>query len=246
METLKNLFQQFSNAVKDELGFVIAIIIFTAALIALAFIGSKKSKTGTGFSKTHTLTLTGVFAAIAAILMYIEFPLPFAPDFYKIDLSEVPVIISGLTLGPIAAASTELIKILIRLMLKPTSTAFVGEFANLIIGLSFVIPISIIYQFHKSKRGLITALTAGTGIMTFTGAFMNAFILLPAYAYLYGGIPVSALINIGSAVNPAIKNMTTFIILAVTPFNIFKGFIVSLVVILIYSRIKILLKLKNN
>ena len=39
------------------------------------------------------LVQIGMLSAIAIILMMFEIPLPFAPTFYKIDLSEVPVLV---------------------------------------------------------------------------------------------------------------------------------------------------------
>ena len=246
MKELKNLFTSFQNAMQNEIGFVIAAVLFTAAIIGFAIYADKKIKKTIGLKRTSKLTLTAVFAALAAILMYIEIPVFFAPSFYNIDLSEIPILIAGFTMGPLPAAAAELIKILIKLLIKPTSTAFVGEFANLIVGLSLVVPASILYHYNKTKKNAIFSMGIGTLIMTLMAAFMNAFILLPAFAYLYGNIPVSALIDMGSAVNPAIKNMTTFILLAVTPFNILKGVITSFVVVLIYKKISNLLKITSK
>ena len=39
---------------------------------------------------------TALLAALSAFLMTLEIPLPFAPSFYQIDLSEVPVLLGGL------------------------------------------------------------------------------------------------------------------------------------------------------
>ena len=93
----------------------------------------------------------GMLAAISVVLMLFEIPLPFAPAFYEIDFSEVPVLISTFYLGPVAGVTTELLKIVLKLLLKGTSTAFVGDFANFVIGCSFVLPASILYHTKKSK-----------------------------------------------------------------------------------------------
>jgi riboflavin transporter FmnP len=187
-------------------------------------------------SNTQRITLIGIFSALAAVLMYLEIPFFFAPpEAYKLDFSEVPVLISSFMLGPVEGIITECLKIVIKLIIKPTSTAFVGEFANLVVGITFVLPASIIYKKRKTRKGALIGMTAGTLTMTVVGCFVNAFILLPAFAYLFGNVPVSEIIKLGTAVNPAITNMFTFIVLAVVPVNIVKGVLVSLVVFLIYK-----------
>ena len=195
-----------------------------------------KEKNKNNISNTQRITLIGIFSALAAVLMYLEIPFFFAPpEAYKLDFSEVPVLISGFMLGPVEGVITEFIKILIKLIIKPTSTAFVGEFANLVIGITFILPASIIYKKKKSRKGALIGMGTGTLIMTVAGCFINAFVLLPAFAYLFGNVPVSEIIKMGTAVNPAITNMFTFIILAVVPVNIVKGVLVSIVVYLIYK-----------
>lgn len=187
-------------------------------------------------TNTQRITLIGIFSALAAVLMYLEIPFFFAPpEAYKLDFSEVPVLISSFMLGPVEGIITECLKIAIKLIIKPTSTAFVGEFANLVVGITFVLPASIIYKKKKTRKGALIGMTAGTLTMTVVGCFVNAFILLPAFAYLFGNVPVSEIIKLGTAVNPAITNMFTFIVLAVVPVNIVKGVLVSLIVFLIYK-----------
>jgi riboflavin transporter FmnP len=250
MSKLKELLNNFSHAMENELGFVIAVVIFVAVLFALAIIAEKTYHKSTvnqsNVSKTKKITIIGAFSALAAVLMYFEIPLFFAPSFYKIDFSEIPVLICGFLLGPVSAASSEAIKIIIKLIIHPTSTAFVGEFANFVVGCAFVIPASIIYQRHKTRKRAVIGMVSGTLISTATGMFTNAFILLPAFAVLYGGMPVSALISMGTEVNSAINGMFTFILLAVTPLNLVKFGLVSVVVFLIYKKISVLLKMTAN
>lgn len=247
MKTLKDLCNSFVYAVENEVGFVIIAILFVILLFSLAIFSekhfAKKNPSSVPVNRTKKISIIGVFSALAAVLMYIEVPLFFVPDFYKIDFSEIPVLICGFILGPTSAAASEAVKILIKLIIKPTSTAFVGEFANFVVGCAFVIPTAIIYQRVKTRKNAIISMISGTLISTSTAMFLNAFILLPAFAALYGGMPVEALIKMGTAVNPAISNMFTFILLAVTPLNLIKFSLVSLIVFLIYKKIKSILKL---
>lgn len=101
----------------------------------------------------------GMFGALAAVLMLFEVPLPFiAPSFYGLDISEVPVLVGTFAMGPVAGAVMEGVKILVKLLLKPTSTGFVGEFANIVIGCSMVVPAGMIYRLRKTKKGSIEAM----------------------------------------------------------------------------------------
>ena len=84
--------------------------------------------------------------------MYFELPLWFAPSFYELDFSEIPVMICAFAMGPVAGVAAELCKVLLKLVLKGTTTAFVGDFANFVVGCSLVLPASIVYYIRKSKR----------------------------------------------------------------------------------------------
>ena len=128
----------------------------------------------------RTLAQIGMLSAIAIVLMLFEIPLPFAPSFYEIDFSEVPVLVGCFAMGPWAGAMIELIKILLNLAINGTMTAGVGEFANFLIGCAFVIPAGIIYRKMHSRKGAIIGMVSGTLIMTILGCFLNAYLLLPA------------------------------------------------------------------
>ena len=193
-------------------------------------------------AKTRTLVEIAMLGAVAAILMYLEFPLPFiAPPFYEIDLSEIPVLIGAFSLGPVAGACIELIKVLLMLLLKGTSTAFVGDIANFFIGCSFIIPAALIYKKHKTKKNALVGMVVGTVFMAVVGCFLNAYVLLPTYSVAFG-MPMDVIIDMGNQVNSHINNVATFVVIAVAPFNLIKGFIVSLITFLLYKHISPILK----
>ena len=193
-------------------------------------------------NKTRKLVEIGMLGAIATVLMLFEFPIPFiAPPFYELDFSEVPVLVGAFALGPMAGATIELIKILINLLINGTATAFVGEIGNYILGCSFVIPAALIYKKKKSKKVAMISMIAGTITMTVFGCFLNAYVLLPTYAAAFG-MPIDAIVGMGSAINGNITNVMTFVILAVAPFNILKGIVVSTITLLIYKHISPILK----
>lgn len=193
-------------------------------------------------NKTRKLVEIGMLGAIATVLMLFEFPLPFiAPPFYELDFSEVPVLVGAFALGPMAGATIELIKILINLLINGTATAFVGEIGNYLLGCSFIIPAALIYKKRKTKRNALIAMVIGTIATTVFGCFLNAYVLLPTYATAFG-MPIDAIVGMGSAINANINDVMTFVIIAVAPFNIIKGVVVSVITLLIYKHISPILK----
>ena len=166
--------------------------------------------------------------------MLLEFPLPFAPSFYKLDLSEIVVLISGFGLGPLAGVLTELIKILLNLCFNLTDTAFVGEFANLCVGISFVLPAALIYKRLKKFKGALIGMVVGTVSLALAGALLNYYVMLPFYGNVMG---METIINAGHAINPNIDSLWTFILFATVPFNLVKGVACSLGATLLYKRV---------
>ncbi len=187
-------------------------------------------------SNTKVIAKVGVLAAVATVLMLFEFPLWFAPNFYELDFSEVPVLLGAFALGPAAGAMIEFVKILINFVINGTDTGGIGELANFIIGCAFIVPAGFIYKKHKSFKTAILGLVAGTISLAIIGAFLNYFLLLPVYSKIYGA-PIQAFIDMGNALNPAITDLKTFVLYAVVPFNLFKGIVVSAMVILIYKKL---------
>lgn len=192
--------------------------------------------------KIRTIVCVGMLAAISAILMLAEFPLPFiAPSFYELDFSEVPILIGAFALGPMAGVLTELVKVLLNLVINGTDTAFVGEFANFLIGCSLVLPASLIYKCKKSKTSAVIGLVCGTVTMAVVGVFLNALVLLPTYSVAYG-MPLDALLGMGAAIHPSVGNVWSFALLLVAPFNLIKGALVSIVTMLLYKHVSPILK----
>ena len=222
--------------------FMIIVLVFLAALLLEKTAGKKNGVTGPIFT-TRKLAMIGMFSAIAMILHLFDFPLPFAPGFYKLDFSELPILVGTFAFGPAAGVMMEFIKILLKLFIKGTSTAFVGDLANFAIGCSFILPASVIYAFRKSKKNAILACCAGTLVLTVFGTAFNAVYLLPAFAKLYG-YPLETLIEMGSAVNPLASegSIISFVIACVAPLNLIKGASASIVTLLIYKPLSPIIK----
>ena len=188
-------------------------------------------------SPARRVSIIGICAAIATVLHILDFPLLFlAPEFYKLDFSELPVLLCGFYLGPSATVACEGIKILLKLLLKGTSTAFVGDFANFVVGCSFVLPATIFYHAHKSKHSALIGLILGTLTMAVLGTAFNAVYLLPKFSQLFG-LPLDTIVAMGTAINGSIHNVTTFVVICVAPLNLVKGASVSFLTMLLYKRV---------
>lgn len=191
--------------------------------------------------KVRKMVQIGMLSAIAVVLMLFEIPLPFAPAFYEIDFSEVPVMIGAFAMGPMAAVAIEFIKILLNLAINGTMTAGVGEIANFLIGISLVLPAAIIYKKRKTRKAAAIGMILGTVFMTIIGCILNAYVLLPTYAKAFS-MPIDGLVAMGSAINKSITSLFTFVAFAVAPFNLLKGVLVSIIVFFMYKKVSPLLK----
>ena len=223
--------------IMENVGFVGMCILIIVGLSLLAKFAEKYLPEKRTVSPARRITIIAICSAIATVLHVLDFPVLFiAPEFYKLDFSELPVLLCGFYLGPSATVACEGVKILLKLLVKSTSTAFVGDFANFVVGCSFVLPATIWYHAHKSKHSAIIGLALGTLSMAVLGSVFNAVYLLPKFAQLYG-IPLDAIIGMGAKIHPSIRNVTTFVMLCVAPLNLVKGIMVSVPTVLLYKRV---------
>lgn len=193
---------------------------------------------------TFFITRVAVLAAIATILMLFEMPLPIFPSFYKIDISSVPVIIGTFTMGPIAGLCIQLIKDLLNLLTNSASLG-VGQLADFLVCGSYIVTAGLIYGKIKTKKTSIIAMIAGTILASIVGCFLNYYVLIPFFAYLFK-TPISAFIALGSAINPAVKDLKTLVIFCTLPFNILKFSLISIITFFVYKRLSKFLSLRKK
>ncbi len=220
---------------------IVALLIFTAYAAELWISKKTAAPLRQEKLKVKRMALIGILSAVAILLMLFKFPLWFAPGFYTMDFSEIPVVLGAFALGPVAGLTIEFIKILLNLLINGTSSAFVGEFANFLMGSAFVIPAASIYFYRKTKKRALIGLITGTLLSTSAAAVLNAYVLLPKYVELMHK-DLSFFIDMGTEKNAAISNLSTFIFFAVIPFNLLKYALVSLIVALIYKYISRVIK----
>lgn len=184
---------------------------------------------------TRNLTRLSLLSVIAFLLMYIEFPLAFiAPPFIKIDLSDMPALIGGFAMGPVAGITIELVKCILTFFVRGTTTGGVGELSNFIVGALFVGLSAKFYSRHRTYRGAVAGLLMGVVGMTLVATLSNYFVVFPLYGKI---MPMEAIINMGRAVAPRVKSLWDLMVYCIVPFNLVKGLIVSAATLALYKRV---------
>lgn len=181
------------------------------------------------------LTRCGLLAAMAVILYYIEIPVV---AFYKLDLSTMPAILAGFAMGPVQGAAVVIVKNLVHML--GTSTACVGEMADILMSCAFVIPASLLYRRNRTRKGAVRAMLAGGAAMTVAGVLVNYFILIPAYQVLMN-LPLEVIIGMGQKVLSFVDSTLKLVIFITAPFNLLKAAVLSGTTYLLYKRVSPLL-----
>ena len=186
------------------------------------------------------VTMTGVLAAIATVLMYLEFSVPFMPSFLKFDVSELPAVIAGFAFGPVEGVLVCLIKNLLKL--PTTMTGGVGELANFLLGVCFVLPSALLYRFKKGRKAALIGSLIGALLMGACSIPLNYFVTYPVYTKI---LPIEAIIGMYQAIFPGVDGLLSCLIIFNAPFTFMKGVIDAAITFLIYKRISPLLKGKQ-
>ena len=183
-------------------------------------------------TKVRALTGTAMLGAVAAVLMYLEFPIPIMPAFVKLDVSELPALIASFAYGPVSGVLVCLIKNLIKL--PSTSTAAVGELFNCVMGALFVGVAGIVYKRNKTRKGAIVGALLGALVMAVVSVPYNYFIVYPAYVVMYH-LPLEAIIGMYQAINPSVDGLLTCLLVFNLPFTFVKGVLDAVLCFLIYK-----------
>lgn len=191
--------------------------------------------------RIKNMTVVAIFGSLAFVLMFFSFSIPILSPFAEIDFSAVLELMGGFLLGPIGGIEVIVLKLVLKLLFKGTSSMFTGEIQNLILEIAFVVPASLFYKKHKTKKGAVLGLVIGGVISIITAIFTNIFIILPFYMELYG-MDWNAIISMFSNINPLINSIPTIIIFSIVPFNIVSRVMTSLITLILYKRVSRLIK----
>lgn len=182
------------------------------------------------------LVIIAMLSCLSVGLMLIHVPIPFAPSFLKLDVAEVPALFAGFFMGTIQGIMVILIKNIINFIQTGTTTAFVGEFMNIISGGLFIIISSYIYRMNKTKNGAILGMIISTIITSIILTILNSIYVFPIYGELYG-LSIEKIVAMARAVNPLVKDNFTMMLFSVFPFNLLKFSLNSIITFIIYKRV---------
>ena len=180
----------------------------------------------------RTLTVTGILSALGAVLMVLEFPVPFMPSFVKFDFSELPALLATFSMGPVSGVAVCLVKNLIHLPF--TSTGGVGELCNFLLGICFVLPAGILYRIRKNRRVALVGSLIGAAAMALCSLPLNYFVSYPVYMKF---LPLDAIIGMYQALLPGVDGLLQCLLIFNLPFTLLKGLVDTLLVFLIYKHL---------
>ncbi len=182
--------------------------------------------------KLYKLLVSSIFSAISSFLMLFSFSVPFAPEFLKLDLSEIPALIVSFAIGPAYGILVELIKNIINIFF--TTNTFIGNIANFLIGSSFVFTAGIIYKHKKNQKVAVISLICATITMAAWGTLINYFFLIPIYSLV---MPIDSILAMFGSINNNFDSLFNVVLFTIFPFNILKGTIISTLTFLLYKKI---------
>ena len=184
------------------------------------------------------LTRIAVLTALASILFMIEIPVV---AFYKLDLSNLPVLLGAFSMGPAAGTAILFLKSLIGMM--HSTSMYVGELADFIMGAALVLPAAFIYRRKKSRKSALVGMVSGTVIMVIAAVLVNWKIMIPFYMTAYG-MPMEAVVGMATAAVPFVDTQWELLLYVTAPFNLLKGVVLSLLTYVMYKRLSPLLHVR--
>lgn len=196
--------------------------------------------TGTrkGVGNVRYIAVTAMLSAVAFILMFLDFPIPFLiPDFIQMDVSELPALIGAFAMGPMCGVMVCLVKNLLHLLI--TTTGGVGELSNFLLGASFVLTAGLIYKHKKSRRNAVIGAVLGAAVMGAFSVPCNYFLTYPVY---YNFIPEEMVLSLYRAILPSVENILQCLVIFNMPFTFVKGLLSAGITFVIYKHISPILK----
>lgn len=198
---------------------------------------TNQPKDTSALTATARLTITAMFGALAAILMLFELPIFFTLPFIKLDFSDIPVILGGYILGPLYGCIIACIKIALNFVLNGTVTGGIGELANLLFTLAYVLPAAIFYRFMRTKKGAVISLLLSTVFASAAAVLLDWFLVFPVYMKVFG-LDMTTVIGMASGPNPLVKDAFSLMLLSVFPANLLKYASASIITFFVYAPLR--------
>ncbi|MCF2642981.1 MAG: ECF transporter S component [Lachnospiraceae bacterium] len=183
------------------------------------------------------MTMTAMLSAVAFVLMFLDFNVPFMPSFISMDFSELPALIGSFAMGPWYGVVICFVKNLLHLLM--TSTGGVGELSNFILGTAFVLPAGLLYGHKKSKKNAMIGSILGAAFMAVLGVASNYFVVYPVYTAF---MPMDTIIAMYQAICPSVDTLLECLVIFNMPFTFLKGMCSVGITFLIYKHISPIIK----
>lgn len=190
---------------------------------------------------TRNISRISVLGALGAALMLFDFPIAVAPNFYKLDLGDLPCLIGAFMMGPIPAFFIQIIKITVKLLLKPTSTAFVGETAAFVISSVYTVAAGYFYRGNRTKKNAIRCMVIASILMVIASCLANYLFIIPAYVNMFH-MPLETIVELGHRIFPVVTDKLSFVLCCVLPFNLIKALVTDVLTFFLYRHIAPLIR----
>ena len=196
---------------------------------------------------TYRLVVSAMLSAVAFVLMFIEWAIPqVIPSFVKMDISDIPALMGAYALGPVHGLIISGLKNILHAFIKGTSTGYIGELANFLLGTAFTVTAGLIYYFNKNKKGAVISALVGSLVMGIVSIPVNMFITYPFYCSAFFGGDMEKIIAMYKAIWSGADELWKCLVYFNAPFTFVKGLLCSIVVIFIYKPLSPLLHGRNG
>ena len=191
-----------------------------------------------------TMTRIAALTALSAVLfLTVEIPIV---AFYKLDFSNLPALLGAFAMGPLPALIILVLKTGIHLLIKGLgSTMGVGDLADLIMSVAFVLPAALIYSRNKNRKSALVGMATGTLCTIVVGVLVNWLVLIPAYMAAYH-MDINAIVGMATKTLPFVDTEWKLLLFVTAPFNLLKGIVISLITFLIYKPLSPILHMKTR
>ncbi len=174
-------------------------------------------------NQSRNAVVAAMLSAVAFVLMFIQFPIPMLiPAFVQMDVSDLPALIGSFALGPVYGIVISLLKNILHIVIKGSTTAGVGEVSNFLLGSAFSFTAGAIYHRNKTRTGAVLGSIIGAVVMGLISVPINFFITYPTYEIAYG-MPMELILSMYQAILPSVETLLECLIIFNLPFTIAKG-----------------------
>ena len=192
------------------------------------------AKAKTQLYSVPNLTRMAILTALASIL-FLTLEIPIIPPMYKLDFSNIPILLGTFAMGAGPGLIMLLLKNVIHVLIKGLgSTMGIGNLADIVTTAAYILPAAMLYKRNKTRRNALIGMGAGTLCQVAAAVLVNYLIMIPFYMNAFH-MDIATIVGFATKVLPFVQTEAEFYFLACAPFNLLKAVVISLVTLLIYK-----------